>query len=195
MPKYAMYINIKRCIGCYACVIGCKNWHEEHTNTGDKIRVIDIIEGEYPNIMRWMFPVLCMQCENAPCIDICPEEAIYKRKDNIIAIDKDKCIGCGECVDACPYEAIYISEEEKAKKCDFCVDRIEKGLNPFCVEICPVDVFIFGDLENPENKISNIISSKDVVTLLSDKKTKPLVFYTNFPELSKIAFLNLNKNQ
>ncbi len=182
MAKYSIYIDVARCIGCYACIVGCNNWHEDN---GDRIRIIDKIEGKYPDVLRWIFPVFCMQCEDAPCINACSEEAIL-RKNGIVIINTDKCIGCGECIEVCPYKAMQMDLDiGKPVKCDFCFERIEKGLNPFCVDICPTDAIIFGDLDDPESKVSKMIKLKRAIVLLPDHKTSPSVFYTGFEELNK----------
>ncbi len=187
MPRYAIYVNVSRCIGCYACIVGCNNWHGEEVA---RIRIIDRVNGKYPDITRWIFPVMCMQCEDAPCIETCPEEAIRKRDDGIVWIDEDRCIGCGECMDVCPYKAIFLDEVEgKSKKCDFCMERIDKGINPFCVEACPTDALLFGNLDDPEDKISRLIASKKAIALLPDKTKGVNVFYQSFPELNEITDL------
>ena len=184
MPRYAMYIDVGRCIGCYACVVGCNNWHEDD---GHRIRIMDTMKGKYPDVSRWIFPIFCMQCENAPCINACPEDAIYK-EDGIVVINEDKCIGCGECKGVCPYGAIYIDEERgRAIKCDLCLERIKKGLNPFCVDVCPTDALLFGDLDDPEDRSSDIILSKKKITLLSDKGRGAFGFYPNIKELNDIV--------
>ncbi len=181
MARYAICVNVLRCIGCYACVVGCNNWHEEDAN---RIRIIDRIEGKYPDITRWIFPIMCMQCEDAICMEKCPKGAIKRRKNGIVFIDEDICIGCGECVDSCPYGAISLDKKRgKAKKCNFCMDRIESGKEPFCVQMCPTDALLFGNLEDPEDKVSKLVLSRKASPIISDKKVS--VFYVNLPIRSK----------
>lgn len=184
MARYTIYVDVSRCIGCYACIVGCKNWHGEGV---DRIRIIDTIKGRYPEVTRWIFPVMCMHCEDASCMETCPEKAISKREDGIVWINEEKCVGCGECIDICPYGAISLDQAEgKAKKCHLCMYRINKGLTPFCVEVCPADALFFGDLDDPENKISRLVASKKAIALLPDKVKEVNVFYTAFPELDEI---------
>lgn len=184
MARYAIYVDVSRCTGCHACVVACNNWHKDKCN---RIRIVDRIRGRYPDAERWVFPVLCMHCDDALCVETCPEEAIHKRDDGIVWIDEDRCIGCGECIDSCPYGVISLDEEEgKAKKCDLCMKRVDKGQSPFCVEVCPTDALIFGDLNDPESKISSIVASKKAMALLPGKTKGVNVFYTAFPELTEI---------
>ena len=184
MARYAIYVDVSRCTGCHACVVGCNNCHGDEW---ERIRIVDKITGRYPDAERWVFPVMCMHCEDAPCVKICPEEAIHKRDDGIVWVDEDRCIGCGECIDVCPYGVISLDEEEgKAKKCDLCMKRIDKGLNPFCVEVCPTDALIFGDLNDSESRISSLLKSKKAMALLPGKTKGGNVFYTPLPELNEI---------
>lgn len=178
MAHYGIYIDVRRCIGCYSCVVGCKNWHQAESNNSDYIRIIDIASGNYPSISRWIFPVLCMQCEDPPCKEVCPVGAIYIREDGIVTIERDECVGCKVCIEACPYNACFFDEiEKKAVKCDFCSERIDNAQLPHCVEICPADALIFGDVDDPDSEISRLLKSKKVDVLLPERGTKPNVFY------------------
>ena len=184
MARLGLYIDVGRCIGCYSCIVACKNWNEIRAGyDGGRIRLIDLTEGEYPDISRTISPVLCMQCENAPCIAECPREgAIYRREDGIVAIDKDKCTGCKDkpCISACPYGLLYYREDEEVvDKCDFCVERIDLGLPPYCVEACPTEAMIFGDLDDPKSEVSKSIADRKAKPLLSELGTKPKIFYSH----------------
>lgn len=167
---YGMLIDLKKCLGCHACSMACKEAH----GTPPKVtrsRVERIEEGTFPDTKKEIIPMLCMHCENAPCIEACPTGASYKREDGIVAINKDKCIGCQACVNACPYGARYYREDETGyfgeelneyetlmyptmpsgtvDKCTFCVERIDagKGEVQACVSACPAGARIFGDLD------------------------------------------------
>jgi tetrathionate reductase subunit B len=184
MAQYGLYIDVRRCIGCYACVVGCKNWNQIDAGyDGSRISLIDLSEGEYPNIARTILPILCMQCENAPCIAECPVKgAIYRREDGIVIIDKDKCTGCKgkPCIPACPYGILYYREDEDAvDKCDFCVERIDLGLDPYCVAACPTEAMIFGDLDDPNSEVSKSIAITKAKPLLTESGTKPKAYYAH----------------
>lgn len=180
MARYGLYIDVFRCLGCYSCVVGCKSWHRIKAGAGSRRNIVDFVEGSFPNIRRWLFPISCMQCDNAPCISVCPTKATFRRDDGIIAIDKEKCIACNKCVDSCPYNARYINlTTGKADACDFCSDRIDKGLLPYCVETCPGEAMVFGDLDDPKSKINQLIKEKNATVLKAKLNTKPKVYYAN----------------
>jgi tetrathionate reductase subunit B len=184
MARYGLYIDVMRCIGCYTCVVACKNWNQIDAGyDGSRISLMDLNEGEYPNISRTILPILCMQCENAPCIAECPVEgAIYRREDGIVIIDKDKCTGCKDkpCIPACPYGVLYYREDEDAvDKCDFCVERIDSGLVPYCVAACPTEAMIFGDLDDPNSEASKSIAITKAKPLLTEFGTKPRVYFAH----------------
>jgi len=142
-----MVIDLFRCIGCHACTYACKA--ENMTGKGVFWTLVyDYERGKYPNVIRSFLPILCMHCENAPCEQVCPSGATYKRVDGIVAIDQNKCISCKACMVACPYhvrfqnpEDTYLTTEGYRKeersslrqpgivgKCNFCKDRIEGGI-------------------------------------------------------------------
>lgn len=194
MVKYGLVIDLDKCIGCYGCVIGCKNWHNSLKIDNKRKRLIDFTKGEYPNVARFIFPVACMQCEIAPCISVCQFGATYRDKNNIIVIDNKKCKKCELCIISCPYNARYLNLSNKlVDGCDFCSENIEVGLNPYCVETCPTQAMFFGDLADPNTKISKYLKSKKVKSIGSKYRTSPRVFYANLhfseKELSKIPNL------
>ncbi len=120
----------------------------------------------------------CMQCNNPPCMDACPEEAIYKRKDGIVLVDEEKCTGCQLCIPACPYDALtYDDQRDVIVKCTLCHHRIDKGLEPFCVVCCEDDAIFFGDLNDPESEVSRLISQRSAYILKPEAGTTPAVYY------------------
>lgn len=198
MPRYGMVIDLKKCIGCYSCVVACKAEH----NTPNGLFQTQILEkelGRFPNSIRVFVPVLCNHCEEATCVDVCPTEATYKRDDGMVMIDFDKCIGCGACIEHCPYHArdfvvddrtvfpdgktvfvkpVYQKIPKKvALKCDFCFYRVEKGLSPACVEVCPTAARIFGDVEDTKSEVHELMEKYSAWTMLPDEGTKPQVYY------------------
>ncbi|MFC1610981.1 4Fe-4S dicluster domain-containing protein [Myxococcota bacterium] len=204
MPRYGMVIDLKRCYGCYACVMACK----VKNHTPPKVfwsRLLKGERGEYPNSMRQALPVLCMQCEEPSCQEVCPTGATRTLENGIVIVDKEKCMGCKYCMMACPYGARYSVEdwesyfpdglplspyEEFAKKywedhsgvgvatkCDFCRDRLQDGEDPACVKACPANARVIGDLDDPDSEISILIKQNRATPLNPELGNQPKVYY------------------
>ncbi|MEK7777648.1 MAG: 4Fe-4S dicluster domain-containing protein, partial [Chloroflexota bacterium] len=132
-------------------------------------------------------PKLCNQCDNPPCVQVCPVGATYKTKDGIVLVDQKRCIGCRYCIQACPYGARYLvpshadvtpqGQTGVADKCTWCYHRITKGLLPACVEACPVGARIFGDMRDPDSAPRKALRDARVYTLKPALGTKPKVYY------------------
>jgi Fe-S-cluster-containing dehydrogenase component len=129
-------------------------------------------------------PRLCMQCENSPCTTVCPVAATYRTPDGIILVDSARCIGCGYCVTACPYGARYIvpaaddaTTPGVADKCTWCYHRIARGLQPACVEVCPVGARRFGDRNDPTSEVARIVRDERPRMLHPEYGTRPRVLY------------------
>ncbi len=178
-PKYSMALDLERCTGCHACSVACKV--ENHVPLGHfRTKVYYLDEGKFPKTTRNFLPTLCMQCEDAPCLKACPTSSISKSSDGIVRINTNTCDGIGCCEDACPYGAIYIDPVANvADKCDFCSHRLERGMQPACVETCPADVLVFGDLNDPESPISKFKAKhgSQLSVLKEKERTKPNVSY------------------
>ncbi len=202
MARYGMVFDLKRCIGCNACVIGCK----QENSLPDGMfftRTLSEEYGTYPAVKRVYIPTLCNHCEDAPCEKVCPSGATHTRDDGIVMVDADKCIGCGSCAVACPYDQrsqvdkdllshglfgtneLTPFEEDGYKrfvpgtitKCDFCSERVDAGLDPACVATCPTEARIFGDLDDPDSKASKLIRERNGTPPMPELKTKPKVYY------------------
>ena len=175
--KYGMAIDVRKCVGCMSCSVSCKM--ENGVSFGVFRSWVNMTEkGDFPTVKRYYQPRLCNHCENAPCVEVCPVKASYKREDGIVLVDKQKCIGCGYCVASCPYNARYMSKTQKvADKCTFCDHRVDNGGEPACVKNCMGKARIFGDLNDPNSKISQLISRNAVQVIKPEKGTKPQVFY------------------
>jgi len=126
----------------------------------------------------YMLPRLCNHCANPPCIPVCPVGATFQRKDGVVVVDGDRCVGCAYCVQACPYDARFINHETgKADKCTFCAHRVDEGLLPACVETCVGGARIFGDLNDPESMVHQLLTENKVKVLKPEQGTQPHVFY------------------
>jgi len=175
---YAMVIDARKCTGCHACSIACKT--EFEVPLGVHRSWVEYVEkGTYPNVSRSFLPRLCNQCSEPDCVDVCPTGATYKRKeDGIVVVDADICIGCKYCMQACPYDARFINPTTgAADKCDFCLHRVVKGLEPSCVNTCIGRARIFGDLNDPNSEVAKLVATEPVTVLRQEMGTKPNVFY------------------
>jgi Fe-S-cluster-containing dehydrogenase component/formate-dependent nitrite reductase membrane component NrfD len=177
--RYAFVIDQGRCIGCHACSVACKAEHD--VPLGDYRTWVKYVEkGAFPDVRRFFTVLRCNHCEAAPCVEICPTTALYRRDDGIIDFDKDACIGCKACMQACPYDALYIHPDRgTAEKCNFCSHRIEVGLEPPCATVCPAEAILVGDLDDPTTRVAQIVATKKVDVRKPEKGTMPKVFYVD----------------
>ena len=208
--RWLMVIDQRKCVGCSACTIACVA--ENKLPPGVVYRPVVTEEiGEYPNVAMRFTPRPCMQCDQPPCTPVCPVRATWKRPDGVVAIDYDKCIGCGYCITACPYNArtrdfgefytrgtpaIQPYEQEpnfeygkhwlrkgdsspigNARKCQFCLHRLEVGMLPECVTSCIGRATYFGDGNDPDSMVSHLAASPNATHLLEEKGTRPRVTY------------------
>ncbi len=190
---WGMVVDLRRCIGCQACVVACKS--ENNVPPGVYRTWVQVVEtgsmvpdplgsivtdaGRFtPTVRRSPLPRLCNHCDNPPCVVVCPVKATYKRADGPVVIDYNKCIGCGMCIQACPYDARYFSTvQETADKCTFCVHRLDRGILPACVTSCVGRARVFGDLNNPDSAVSRLLAQYPTDRLLTEEGTAPQVYY------------------
>lgn len=177
MPSYGFAIDLRKCIGCHACTIACKAEHQIPVGV-NRCWVKTVEKGAFPSTRRFFFPVLCNQCDAAPCVRICPTGALFKRRDGIVDLHGDACIGCRACMVACPYDQLFIDPDTRtAEKCNFCANRIENRLEPACVSVCPTACRVFGDLDDPASEVAQIARHQAVAVRKPEKGTLPRVFY------------------
>ncbi len=174
---YGFLIDNDRCIGCHACSTACKS--ENDVPLGVQRTWVKSVEtGVHPNVRRSFQVTRCNHCSNPPCVRICPVTAMYQRSDGIVEFDPDECIGCKACMQACPYDAIYIDPESgTAAKCHYCAHRIEIGLEPACVVVCPEHAILAGDLDDPTTEIAKAVAEHTVTVRKPEQGTAPKVFY------------------
>ena len=175
--KWAMVIDVQKCIGCHACSAACRI-ENQVSQEGNRAWVTTKEFGTFPDIHMLKLPQLCNHCDTTPCVDVCPVQATYKNEDGIVVIDKDKCIGCYQCVNACPYQARFkVTETRKVDKCNFCQHRIKNGLLPACISTCTSQARYFGDLNDPNSIVSKLLKEHAAEGLLPELKLGTNVYY------------------
>ncbi|MGD2269471.1 MAG: 4Fe-4S binding protein [Desulfobacterales bacterium] len=138
MKVYGLAIKNELCWGCRTCEVACK----QENRSAEGTRLISVLEDGPKRVdgqLYFAYQVnVCKHCDEPPCADACPDEAIAKRHDGIVVMDYDSCTGCGLCIDACPYDAIALDEGKGvAQKCNLCHHRVDQGLMPACADnIC-----------------------------------------------------------
>jgi Fe-S-cluster-containing dehydrogenase component len=212
--QFAYALNLTVCIGCRRCAKACHEENNQDRSTNNSyIRVLEMKAGsldmahgrvDYDHPVRqpdrFYMPVQCHQCDNAPCVKVCPVEATWKESDGIVVVDYDWCIGCRYCEAACPYHArrfnwkkpeipkdeinrdqAYLSNRIRPagvmEKCTFCLHRTRKGRLPACLEACPTGARVFGNMLDPDSEIRQVLSHKRVFVLKEDLGTLPRFFY------------------
>ena len=175
--RYGFVIDQRKCIGCHACTVACKE--ENQVPLGVNRTWVKYIEkGVFPDTRRYFSVMRCNHCDDAPCVTICPTVALYRRSDGIVDFDGGRCIGCKSCMQACPYDALYIDPETKtAAKCHYCAHRVEAGLEPACVVVCPVAAIVPGDLDDPHSPIARLVASQQTQVRKPEQGTRPKLYY------------------
>lgn len=182
--NYGFLIDHRKCIGCHACSTACKS--ENEVPLGVYRTWVKYVEkGQFPNTRRHFQVTRCNHCANPPCVRICPVTAMYQRRDGIVEFDPSVCIGCKACMQACPYDAIYIDpDSHSAAKCHYCSHRVDLGLEPACVVVCPEQAIVAGDLDNPDSRISQLVARREVSVRKPEQGTSPKLFYIDADEIT-----------
>ncbi|MDF1543791.1 MAG: 4Fe-4S dicluster domain-containing protein [bacterium] len=198
---YAMGVDIHKCIGCGKCADACKTenkvprephffrtWVERYVVPDEGPARVDSPnggingfpeQGEQNDVLRQFFvPKLCNHCQNAPCVQVCPVGATFTSEDGVVLVDDTYCVGCRYCIQACPYGARYLHPTKHvADKCTFCYHRITDGLLPACVEVCPNQARVFGELGQRSSPLRRLLRFNDIIVLKPGLNTEPKVFY------------------
>jgi Fe-S-cluster-containing dehydrogenase component len=195
MARYAMAVDLNYCIGCYNCQIACKDEHVDNAfppialsqpTFGHFWMSVKEVECEISNSKIRVFYIAtpCQHCEDPACMKAAEKGAVYKREDGIVIIDPEKAKGQKALVDACPYGSIFWNEEaDIPQKCTFCAHLLDDGWKePRCVQSCPVSCMYFGDLDDPESRISKFLAENPGEPFEPDKGTQPSVKYVGLPK-------------
>lgn len=188
--RYAMVVDLRKCVGCQACTVGCSIENQApigQFRTTVKQYEVTLDDGStaFQDVKSFMLPRLCNHCDNPPCVAVCPVQATFQREDGIVMVDNSRCVACAYCVQACPYDARFINEKTlTADKCTFCAHRLEDGLLPACVETCVGGARVIGDINDPNSAVSRLLVAhqKDIKVLKPNENTKPHVFYIGMNE-------------
>ena len=200
--SYGMGIDVDKCIGCGKCIQACgtenhvpseffhRTWVERYVIEKDGEVLVNSIDSpdarlaegvaERDVLRSFFVPKLCNHCDNPPCVQVCPVKATFKTDDGVVLVDAQRCIGCRYCIQACPYGARFFNPvTETADKCTFCYHRITQDLLPACVEVCPTQARMFGDLKSPASPLTQLRRMNKIHYLKPHLNTEPKVFYVN----------------
>ncbi len=175
MKRAGFVIDLRRCIGCHACSISCKT--ENDVPLGGFRNRVRYLERPDSDRISYL-PLLCMHCQDAPCLEACPTSAITRMADGRVVINQEQCCGMKACIAACPYGAIYLDAKAgKADKCDMCTHRTSLGLDPACVASCPTGTLRFGDLGDANHPVTRYAQEHGAKPFKEDAGTRPSVYY------------------
>jgi Fe-S-cluster-containing dehydrogenase component/formate-dependent nitrite reductase membrane component NrfD len=184
VTRFGFILDQRSCIGCHACTVACKQEHGVELGVF-RTWVKYIEQGTFPDARRYFSVMRCNHCDDAPCVEVCPVTALYRREDGIVDFDSERCIGCKACLNACPYDALYIDpESQTAAKCNFCAHRVDQGLKPSCEIVCPTQAIVSGDIDDPDSEISRLIDIIPSRVRAPEQGTAPKVFYLGAQEAS-----------
>ena len=177
MARYGMVIDTTTCVGCMDCVVGCKT--ENRVPEGyNRDWIAYDTGGTYPTLNMEIRSERCNHCNNPPCVYCCPCGASHIHdRGGVILVHHEKCSGCKACIAACPYDARFIHPEGYADKCTLCIHRVEQGLDPACVAVCPTRCMVFGDLDDPNSAVTRLIQSRRHHTLIPEAGTEPQIHF------------------
>lgn len=200
--QYVMLIDLQLCTGCNTCSVACKQennlpdgvWWTQVFTVGQEGE--DRPTGLFPDLQLTYLPLSCQHCQEAPCLEVCPSGATQRSGNGVVELDPSLCIGCRYCMMVCPYTGVRVYAEEvhhslpfptgdnplvhrarTVEKCTFCAHRLAQGLQPVCVEFCPMEARHFGDLNDEESEVARLLRTRPHFQLLVEQGTQPSVYY------------------
>jgi len=174
--RYAMAIDTKKCVGCSDCVVACQT--ENDVPIGYcRDWVVEVMNGTYPQLEVEIRSERCNHCDTSPCVRCCPTGASHIVEGGVVLVTHHRCIGCGACISSCPYDARFSHPKGYVDKCTFCHHKVQKGEQPACVAVCPTKCMYFGDLEDANSDVSQVLKLRKYKTLAPEAGTKPQIFY------------------
>jgi Fe-S-cluster-containing dehydrogenase component len=171
-----MAIDTLKCVGCGDCVVACQT--ENDVPIGYcRDWIVENNAGTYPQLELEYRSERCNHCANPPCVRCCPTGASHVVEGGVVLVTPDQCIGCGACIASCPYDARYTHPDGYVDKCTFCIHRVREGQQPACVEVCPTKCMYFGDIDDPNSQVSQMLKKRNHKVLIPEAGTKPQIYY------------------
>lgn len=205
MTRYGMVVDTKRCFGCHTCEVACKvannmpkgiAYLEVQCEGGASY---DTSAGEFPNNTLSFLPMQCQHCAEPACLEVCPTGATRKDEETgIVYVETEECIGCQSCISSCPYEGVRTLVPDEVsyylelatgepdapahmaatvEKCTFCRNLVSRGEDPACMQMCPGRARHWGDLDDPNSEVAQLIASRDYQQVNESAGTNPSIYY------------------
>ncbi len=177
MARFGMVIDTRTCVGCMDCVIACKTENDVPSGC-DRDWIAYDTRGAFPTLRTEIRSERCNHCGNPPCVTCCPTGASHiEPSSGVVLVTPAVCIGCKACLASCPYDARFVNPAGYVDKCTFCLHRVRDGLDPACVAVCPTRCMSFGDLDDPNSRVSRLLVSRPHHELLTAAGTGPRISY------------------
>ena len=174
--RYAMAVDTRRCVGCSACVIACKT-ENRLPHGGFRDWIVQETSGRFPGLSMEIRSERCNHCSDAPCVSACPTGASHLAEGGVVLVNRAKCTGCKACIASCAYGARYVHPDGYVDKCTFCLHRVQKGLMPACVTVCPTGTLTFGDAHDPDSAVSHLLRTRKWKVAHPESGAEPNLYF------------------